>query len=59
MLQKKGIVNHDKGKSDISDQVVVQLQSAQHTKKTNLLSRLCWLNHSTMIMCSLGHECAS
>lgn len=33
MLQKKGIVNHDKGKSDISDQVVVQLQSAQLKRK--------------------------
>lgn len=36
MLQKKGIVNHDKGKSDISDQVVVQLQSAQLKRKKRI-----------------------
>lgn len=31
MLKKKGIVNYDKEKSDISDQIVVQLQSARHS----------------------------
>lgn len=34
MLQKKDTVNYDKGKSDISDQVVVQLQSAQCPKES-------------------------